>query len=90
MADPAKEIDDLRAALRHHLYLYHVLDAPEIADAEYDAMYRRLEALEAEHPELITPDSPTQRVGQPASDLFAPITHRQRMFSLDKPAPTAL
>lgn len=83
MAEAASEIDQLRQALRHHLYLYHVLDEPEVADAEYDALYRRLEELEADHPELITLDSPTQRVGQPASELFAPVKHRERLFSLD-------
>ncbi|MDH3731858.1 MAG: NAD-dependent DNA ligase LigA, partial [Acidimicrobiia bacterium] len=83
MADTATEIEQLREALRHHLYLYHALDAPEIADSEYDALYRRLEELEAGNPELIAKDSPTQRVGQPASELFAPIEHRERLFSLD-------
>jgi DNA ligase (NAD+) len=83
VADPGQEVEELRATLRHHLYLYHVLDAPEIADGEYDALYRRLEELEAANPDLVTPDSPTQRVGQPATDLFAPVVHRERMFSLD-------
>jgi DNA ligase (NAD+) len=83
MTEPAQEVAELRSTLRRHLYLYHVLDAPEIADSEYDALYRRLEELEAANPDLVTPDSPTQRVGQPATDLFAPVTHRERMFSLD-------
>jgi DNA ligase (NAD+) len=69
--------------LRRHEYLYHVRDAPEISDAEYDALMRELQALEAEHPELVTLDSPTQRVGAPPSDAFAPVVHRERMFSLD-------
>jgi DNA ligase (NAD+) len=79
----AARIEELRTQIRHHSYRYYVLDAPEISDADYDGMVRDLEGLEAEHPELVTPDSPTQRVGAPASDLFAPVQHRQRMFSLD-------
>ncbi len=78
-----EEIADLRAQLHRHNYLYYVLDAPEVADAAYDTLLRRLRALEAEYPELTTPDSPTQRVGAPLSDAFAPVTHLQRMFSLD-------
>jgi DNA ligase (NAD+) len=69
--------------VRYHGHRYHVLDDPEISDAEYDALYRELEALEEAHPELATPDSPTRRVGAPPSDLFAPATHQERMFSLD-------
>jgi DNA ligase (NAD+) len=76
-------IEELRSLLRRHEYLYHVRDAPEISDAEYDALMRELQALEAEHPELVTLDSPTQRVGAPPSDAFAPVVHRERMFSLD-------
>ncbi|HEX5323641.1 MAG TPA: NAD-dependent DNA ligase LigA, partial [Capsulimonadaceae bacterium] len=76
------EIDKLREQINHHNHLYYVLDNPELTDAEYDAVMRRLEALETEHPELLTPDSPTQRVGaSPASD-FAPHTHRAQMLSL--------
>ncbi len=81
--DIAAQIDELRRQIRHHSHRYHVLDAPEVSDADYDHMFRELERLEGEHPDLITPDSPTQRVGAPASDLFAPVQHRQRMFSLD-------
>jgi DNA ligase (NAD+) len=81
--DAAAEIADLRERIRHHNYRYYVLDEPEVSDAEFDTMLRRLIELEAEHPDLITPDSPTQRVGTPVSDAFAPVTHRQRMFSLD-------
>lgn len=80
---PAARVEKLREQIRHHSRLYHVLDAPEISDADYDNLVRALEKLETEHPELITPDSPTQRVGAPASDLFAPVQHRERMFSLD-------
>ncbi|HVR33563.1 MAG TPA: NAD-dependent DNA ligase LigA [Acidimicrobiia bacterium] len=81
--DPTARAEELRSAIRHHGHRYHVLDEPEIADAEYDAIVRELEALEEQHPDLITPDSPTQRVGGPTSDLFAPVVHRRRLFSLD-------
>ena len=64
MADVAKKIAALRAEIEHHEHLYYVLDAPEIDDLEYDALLKSLKALEAEHPELVTPDSPTQRVGR--------------------------
>ena len=61
MKDPAHEIEALREELRRHEHLYYVLDQPEITDAEYDALMRRLQELEARHPELASPDSPTQR-----------------------------
>ena len=77
------EIAELRRTIRHHLHRYHVLDDPEISDAEYDSLYRKLEQLEAEHPDLVTPDSPTQRVGEAPATAFAPVTHRQPLFSLD-------
>jgi DNA ligase (NAD+) len=80
---PAKRIEELRKAIDHHSYRYHVLDEPEVADVEYDALVAELIELEAAHPELVTPDSPTQRVGAPPSDLFAPVTHRTQMMSLD-------
>ena len=76
------EIEKLREQIDRHNYLYYVLDAPEITDAEYDALMRRLEALEAAHPELRTPDSPTQRVGAKPSERFAVVVHRQMMMSL--------
>lgn len=81
--DDAARIEELRQQIRHYSHRYHVLDAPEISDAEYDRLFRELESLEAERPDLVVSDSPTQRVGAPASDLFAPVQHRQRMFSLD-------
>jgi DNA ligase (NAD+) len=81
--DAAARIDELREQIRHHNYRYYVLNAPEVADHEYDTLVRELQALEGAHPDLITPDSPTQRVGSPLDDAFAPVTHRQRMFSLD-------
>lgn len=77
------KIEQLRDQIRYHAHRYYVLDSPEISDAEYDDLLRALIALEEEHPELITPDSPTQRVGASPSDLFAPVTHREPMFSLD-------
>ena len=76
------EIEDLRAQINRHNHLYYVLDNPELTDAEYDALMRRLEALEAEHPELLTPDSPTQRVGAKPSEKFAVVVHRRMMISL--------
>jgi DNA ligase (NAD+) len=79
-------IDELRAELNHHLYRYHVLDDPEISDAAYDRLYDELKALEDEHPDLITPDSPTQRVGAPPSDKFEKSQHLTPMGSLDKVA----
>jgi DNA ligase (NAD+) len=91
MAAPARKDvrarhDELRAELNHHLYRYHVLDDPEISDAAYDRLYDELKALEDEHPDLITPDSPTQRVGAPPSDKFEKSRHLTPMGSLDKVA----
>jgi DNA ligase (NAD+) len=83
ITDPVSRAEELRDAIRHHGHRYHVLDDPEIADAEYDALVRELEALEEQHPDLITPDSPTQRVGGQVSALFSPVVHRRRLFSLD-------
>jgi DNA ligase (NAD+) len=83
MHDSAGEIAHLRDELRRHEYLYYVLDSPEISDAEYDALMRRLQALEAEHPELITPDSPTQRVGGKPREGFVKVRHSSPMLSLD-------
>ena len=79
----AEEIDDLREKLHHHEYLYHVLDQPEISDAEYDRMMRRLKELEAAHPDLVTPDSPTQRVGGKAREGFVKVRHSSPLLSLD-------
>ena len=79
-----RRVDELRADLNHHSYRYHVLDDPEISDAEYDELLRELRALEERFPELVTEDSPTQRVGgAPVTDLFAPVEHRTPMLSLD-------
>jgi DNA ligase (NAD+) len=79
----SKKIDSLRDELRHHEYQYHVLDSPEISDAEYDVMMRELRALEGQHPELITPDSPSQRVGGKPKEGFAKVEHSRPMLSLD-------
>src|SRR6266849_11019302 len=76
------EAEKLREQINHHNYRYYVLDDPEISDAEYDVLMRRLEALEREHPELLTPDSPTQRVGAAPSEKFATVRHRRPMLSL--------
>ncbi len=78
-----ERMQSLRGELRHHEYLYYVLDAPEIDDLAYDALMRELQAIEREHPEWITPDSPTQRVGGKAKDGFAKVAHSRPMLSLD-------
>jgi DNA ligase (NAD+) len=75
---------ELRELLDHHLYRYHVLDDPEISDAEYDRLYDELVALEGENPKLRTPDSPTQRVGAPPSERFQKVEHLEPMGSLEK------
>lgn len=81
--DPAGRIDELREIIRHHSRLYYENDSPEIPDAEFDALLRELAALEDEHPDLITPDSPTQAVGGSATTTFSPVEHRAPMMSLD-------
>jgi DNA ligase (NAD+) len=80
---PAQAVERLRETLRHHEYLYYVLDQPEITDAEYDAMMQELRKLEEAHPELITPDSPTQRVGGKPREGFVKVAHSSPMLSLD-------
>ena len=75
---------ELRELLDHHLYRYHVLDDPEVSDAEYDRLYDELVALEEEHPKLRTLDSPTQRVGAPPSERFQKVEHLEPMGSLEK------
>ncbi len=77
------QITELRTTLRHHEYLYHVMDAPEVPDAEYDRLMRELRALEEKHPDLITPDSPTQRVGAAPLTVFEQVRHEVPMLSLD-------
>ncbi|MFC2095498.1 NAD-dependent DNA ligase LigA, partial [Candidatus Bipolaricaulota bacterium] len=76
-----QEIEKLRAEIARHNHLYYVVNQPELADAEYDALFQRLEALEADHPELITPDSPTQRVGSQPSQSYTSIEHSVPMLS---------
>src|SRR5213083_1537593 len=84
LKDVQKRLDELREEVNHHLYRYHVLDEPEIPDAEYDQLYDELKTLEEEHPDLITPDSPTQRVGAPPSERFQKVEHLTPMGSLEK------
>lgn len=81
--EAAERAKELRELLNYHSYRYYVLDDPEIADAEYDELMRELIELETSHPELIVPDSPTQRVGAPPAKAFAPVAHRARMLSLE-------
>ncbi|MFU2316379.1 NAD-dependent DNA ligase LigA [Rahnella sp. PCH160] len=83
MATIEEQINHLRTQLRHHEYQYHVLDAPEVPDAEYDRLMRELRELETAHPELITADSPTQRVGAAPLSAFEQVKHRVPMLSLD-------
>ncbi len=78
-----KKVESLRETIRHHEYLYHVLDQPEISDQEFDKLLRQLKDLEAEHPSLITPDSPTQRVGGKPREGFVKVAHSSPMLSLD-------
>jgi len=77
-----QRIEELRRVIEHHNYCYYVLDAPEITDAEYDALMRELQSLEEAHPELITPDSPTQRVGGELLAAFATVEHPVPLLSL--------
>ena len=77
------EIERLREAINHHNYLYHTLDTPEISDVEFDRLFQALKQLEADHPELITPESPTQRVGSAPLDAFTQVQHEMPMLSLD-------
>ncbi|MGH9069393.1 MAG: NAD-dependent DNA ligase LigA [Acidimicrobiales bacterium] len=81
--DPGSRAGELRRLIAHHALAYHTLGAPEIADAEYDALVAELGAIEATHPELASPASPTQMVGAPPSPLFAPVRHAVPMMSLD-------
>ena len=82
MENPAARAEELRARLRDASHRYYVLDAPTLSDAEYDRLFRELEQLEADHPDLITPDSPTRRVGAAPSEKFAKVTHGRQMMSL--------
>ena len=79
-----QRLDELREQVDHHLHRYHVLDEPEISDVEYDRLFDELKALEEKHPDLVTPDSPTQRVGAPPSERFQKVQHLTPMGSLEK------
>lgn len=81
--DPDKKIESLREKIRHHEHLYYVLDQPEISDADFDKLMQQLKDLEAEHPDLTTADSPTQRVGGKPREGFVKIAHSSPMLSLD-------
>jgi DNA ligase (NAD+) len=83
-SDAPDRVTELRRLVEHHNYRYHVLDDPEIPDAAYDALFDELQALEAEHPELVTPESPTQRVGAAPAAGFTKVAHLQPMGSLEK------
>jgi DNA ligase (NAD+) len=83
-AAPQRRAAELREVLDYHLYRYHVLDDPEVTDAEYDRLYDELVRLEEANPDLVTPDSPTQRVGAPPSDKFQKVEHPSPMGSLEK------
>ena len=82
--DLQKKLDTLRDKIRHHEHRYYVLDSPEVTDAEFDRLMDELIELEKQHPELITPDSPTQRVGGQVSGQFASVRHSSPMLSLAK------
>src|SRR5256712_9786091 len=82
-ASVKKEIEELREKLRYHEYRYYVLDDPEISDAAYDRMMNRLKELEAAHPEVVTPDSLTVRVGGAPREGFSTVRHARPMMSLD-------
>jgi DNA ligase (NAD+) len=81
--NPEKKIEALREEIRHHEYLYYVLDQPEISDGDFDKLMRQLKDLEAEHPELVAADSPTQRVGGKPREGFVKVAHSSPMLSLD-------
>ena len=78
-----RKIEALREKIRHHEYLYYVLDQPEISDADFDLLMRQLKQLEAEHPDMVTPDSPSQRVGGKPREGFVKVPHSSPMLSLD-------
>jgi DNA ligase (NAD+) len=80
---PVQQIQELRDQLRHHEHLYYVEDSPQLTDAQYDALMNRLKKIEEEHPDLVTPDSPTQRVGGKPKEGFTKMPHSRPMLSLD-------
>src|SRR4051794_7796104 len=84
-ADPQalqRRVEELRQQINYHNYRYYALDAPEVSDAEYDALFRELRSIEETHPELSSPDSPTQRVGTAPQEAFGVVQHRVPMLSL--------
>src|SRR3989442_14508621 len=83
MSSLERRVEELRRLLEHHNYLYYVAAKPEISDREFDRLLAELQKLEAEHPELATPDSPTRRVGGQPIEGFATVTHRVPMLSID-------
>jgi DNA ligase (NAD+) len=83
MSSEPTRVEELRSQVNEHLYRYHVLDDPTISDAQFDSLIGELRTLESESPELVTPDSPTQRIGAPVGDLFRPVRHLRPLFSLD-------
>src|SRR5713101_8299464 len=85
----AARVEELSQALAEHNYRYHVLSAPVVSDAEYDALFRELQAIEAEHPELARPNSPTHRVGGYVSDKFVKVRHPRPILSLSNAFSTA-
>lgn len=82
-SDPVVRIEQLRREIEHHTYLYYAKDAPVISDGAFDSLMRELRELEAAHPDLIDPSSPTQRVGGYVGEQFSPVRHERRMYSLD-------
>lgn len=83
MTSAKTRMDELRTQIREHNHRYYILDDPVVSDAQFDGLLKELRQLEAENPELVTADSPTQRVGTPVGSLFAPVTHLRPLFSLD-------
>ena len=91
MQDIEQHINELREQINYHNYRYYVLNAPVVSDAEYDRLFRELQSLEAAHPELITPDSPTQRVGEEPVEKFEKVRHPAPILSLASTAePTGI
>ena len=88
-ASARERAEALRAEIDRHAHRYYVLDTPEISDAAYDSLVRELQGIEAAYPDLVTPDSPTQRVGAPPSSAFEPVHHAARLYSLDNAFGTA-
>jgi DNA ligase (NAD+) len=84
VTDPAARVEELRATLNEANHRYHVLDAPTISDREYDLLFKELNELEAAHPELVTEDSPTQRVGAPVEGGFPTVRHDVPMLSSER------